>query len=50
MLDETMLDVAIALYDGGWRKEDKQEMLQTCDLDNDEIEKIIAWFCEFEKN
>ena len=40
---------AAALYDGGWRKDDKEELISEYDLTNDEAEKICEILADMEK-
>ena len=39
---------AAALYDGGWRSEDKEELIQEYNLTNDEADAICELLSEFE--
>lgn len=38
------VDCAIALYDGGWRPEDKEDMINEYDLTDDEADSYIDVF------
>lgn len=39
---------AAALYDGGWRAEDKDEIIEEYDLTEEEAEKLCELLTEFE--
>lgn len=39
---------AAALFDGGWRAEDKEEMMEEYDLTEEDVDKLIDYFDEFE--
>lgn len=39
---------AAALYDGGWRAEDKDEIIEEYDLTEEEAEKLCELLAEFE--
>lgn len=41
---------AAALYDGGWRAEDKEELMQEYDLTEEEAEKICTLLASYEDN
>ena len=38
-----------ALFDGGWRKKDKKELIQEYDLSEAEAEEIISKLADFER-
>lgn len=39
---------AAALYDGGWRSEDKDHLIEQFGFSEYEVEKICYWLKEFE--
>ena len=41
---ESTVDCAIALYEGGWRPEDKEDMINEYDLTDDEADSYIDVF------
>lgn len=41
---------AAALYDGGWRAADKEELIEEYDLTEEEATKLCELFEEYEKN
>jgi hypothetical protein len=41
---------AAALYDGGWRATDKEELIEEYDLTEEEASKICELLEEYEKN
>lgn len=47
-MDEIQTSAAY-LYDGGWRKEDMEELMQEYDCSIAEAEKLCAELAEFEK-
>ena len=42
--------VASAWWDGGWRPNDKQDLLNTYDITEDDVDMIIEIFKEYEEN
>jgi hypothetical protein len=38
------VDCAIALYDGGWRPEDREDLIEEYDLTEDEVDSYIDVF------
>ena len=40
---------AAYLYDGGWRAEDKEQLMQEYDCSIEEAEKLCEFLAEFEK-
>lgn len=41
---------AAALYDGGWRADDKEELIEEYDLTKEEATKLCELLEEYEKN
>jgi hypothetical protein len=41
---------AAALYDGGWRSTDKEELIEEYDLTEEEATKLCELLEEYEKN
>lgn len=41
---------AAALYDGGWRAEDKEQLIAEYDLTEAEATEICEWLKEFEES
>ena len=42
-------DAAASLFDGGWRAEDKKELVEQYELTDEEAEKIIQYLIEYEE-
>ena len=42
------VSMASALYDSGWRSEDKDQLVSEYDLFEDDVNEICYWLKEFE--
>ncbi len=40
--------IAAALYDGGWRANDKDQLKMEYDLSDDDVERIVDLLAEYE--
>lgn len=40
--------IAAALYDGGWRAEDRDQLKVEYDLDEEDVERIVDLLAEYE--
>ena len=40
--------MAAALYDGGWRAEDKEQLQMEYDLTDDDVERIVDLLAEYD--
>jgi hypothetical protein len=40
--------MAAALYDGGWRAEDRDQLKVEYDLDEDDVERIVDLLAEYD--
>lgn len=45
---EKIKDSAIALYDGGWRASDREQLISEYDLTPDQADEIVAALAEIE--
>ena len=43
-----LMQVSGALYDGGWRAEDRTDMMRTYVLSADNVDEVIKYFAEYE--